>query len=417
VKGDPNVKNSQLVAHNHLVRMYAEQHEGVGVVESEVASLQPKDDREEGSALARIAIALGTAVLATALSELLVPAIIGGIAEAGEAAVDADEVAVNAEVPSAATKAAEGAEHAAAKASHVGAENAANEAAHSGADTAAKASRLEQAKKLAEHGLVDGVADGMKKSAELAMETPKKAVSGDPGIKFFTDQRTGIDDAADDNANRLLAITNALLEQHPDIAAGAIKGMGDAYLEASKTAVEIQASATSSQFVTYKARTTLGKESVKTATGEREVTQLDKPQKQTGKSKLDPLEPVDGLLQLQVAMGANDPGEAPSGVRVVSATLNGVAQLIADRLLDVNLRQSGLPILLVGDRLHATIDELGRVKNSEQTVVRANHFDTVPKEQTSADAQRIADVVFSRTLADWGIQKVQTNDTRGEKRG
>jgi hypothetical protein len=121
----------------------------------------------------------------------------------------------------------------------------------------------------------------------------------------------------------------------------------------------------------------------------------------------------DGVVRIAV----DAPSSGTPNVR--SAKLKGISQEIADRIWRTALLHVPIPVVLeVRDGAKVT-----RVTRDEAGRIRAQSEELLPGEQATesepnmiAEATRIVTAVLSRSLADWGVQELETNDATGREK-
>jgi hypothetical protein len=181
-------------------------------------------------------------------------------------------------------------------------------------------------------------------------------------------------------------------------------GIETGFERAADAADAKQAQATTAQWLAYRSRLGLGEETVKTPHGEQKVTKLDA---QRGHdSPLEPVSSANGVLEIDVSR------QVPGKVHPWAARLNGIASSTAERLLGMNLRNSGVPIrIIVNGSSVVTLDEAGRVRSSGPTLTPEASEPDGTEVANNLEAQRIVQVVLEKSLKAWGIKHVTTNDT------
>ncbi|HLL23651.1 MAG TPA: hypothetical protein VK427_16045, partial [Kofleriaceae bacterium] len=128
----------------------------------------------------------------------------------------------------------------------------------------------------------------------------------------------------------------------------------------------------------------------------------------------------DGVLDIHVDLPVGTtPIEMVGDMQVKSASIMGISQEIADKLVHLHLAHAGIPIRLVvsGHPALITRDELGRVRINGYLLTK----DTVSSEGTPRwteahmhrGAQFLVDKVLSKTLWAWGVEAPVSNDATG----
>ena len=168
--------------------------------------------------------------------------------------------------------------------------------------------------------------------------------------------------------------------------------------EAKNPAREEQQKATSLQWVAYRARVELGEEKV----GARGATKLGATRdwKHFGSPP-----GFAGLLDVDVLVIDGVP--SVSGAHIV-----GISKLVADRLLDVDLRTAHIPVRFVvnGGAAIVTCDELGRIRCAGDTRMDPDSDPRAGERQLLLGAERLANIVFGKTLHAWGLEHVVSDD-------
>jgi hypothetical protein len=108
-----------------------------------------------------------------------------------------------------------------------------------------------------------------------------------------------------------------------------------------------------------------------------------------------------------------------SGLKVTGASITGVSQEIADKLVRLHLAQAGIPVRLVvsGHPALITRDELGRVRINGYLLTKDNSSGGGPPKWSEAHMHRgakmLVDKVLAKTLQEWGIEAPTTDDATG----
>ena len=352
--------------------MIEQQKEGVHVIEEENRTFKPPPAPESlWWELAEIALVMGTAAVANIAGAMVAEEIVAVAKKIGKALF-------------------KGAAQVAGKA--------AEKAAEKGGEMALEA-------------IGSAVEDGIKKGAEKGIaalkpgEKPEGGRGGDHSknadINFFATQREMIGRAGTESFKQLNEVFYKLYKDHPDIADQVVAAMGAGFDAAATRAEQAQAQATAVQLATYRARTKLGEEMVHTNAGGVTVTKLEGERKQ-GASKLQLADLASGVLEISAQMGASQE------VTVQGARMLDVASITADRLLSMDLRNTGIPIRIVLDGMVGiTLDEAGRIRMAGPPLSRSGPW---TEEQQIQQGERIARIVLGKSLGAWGIRQVQTND-------
>ena len=431
----------------HLDDVTRSQVEGVRVVEEEAAKYkEPTPAPPTWAVLAELAITIGTAGVAAIVGKYIATKIVGlavGEAEtvakgAGEAAVHGAEHAAEHTATHAATAAAQhGAEHAAEHtATHV-----ATEAAQHGAEHTATHVATEAAQHGAEHagagkhyaieGLASGFEDAIKDSVKLKVpepaekgeETEEDAVSADPRIAFFHSQREALGDAHVGHGTDMIHIIDGLrgvAQGSPATAVKAVEAIQGGLEAGKKAGPKHQRDASAAQWVDFVAQ---GKHGTAKA-GNKTVTKMDELHKQMPEGIYGSwwaawLNSAAGKGVLEITVDVDN----DLHISVDGARLDGVSRLIGDRLLKMDLRAIGVPIRLnvtntdyrrsQDPRDVITVDETGNVRTGgprQYEKNTENEGDAHGEAQNIQGAKHIVDKVLAKTLSQWGISHVESDD-------
>ena len=374
-----------LAAYDDVLRA---QFIGVTAAEQEAGRYQYEPEPSLARSLAEIAIIMGTAAIAAVVSELVVSGL--------------ETVLAGGEVVESAVEAAAGA----------------------------------KAAKIANKAIGDGVADAIKSGVEEGMgaetsesasseaqssddaqktetDEPDRPISKDPTIDFFAVQKAMLVKAHAPGREQLDRLASDLGEKHPEVLDDLLGHIKHALFKVAtgKThspAAAKQADATALQWLTFKARHALGAEKIDTPSGPQTVTNLGSQRGTTdGRLGLPSVpELANGLLELEVQSG----GRA-GNIRVEGARIKGVSTLIAQRMLDLPLRGTGIPIrLLVDLDTVITVDEAGRVRVVGGAWDSSEGRFELGEAQAMRSAERIVSVVLEQPLRAWGVQHVSTDD-------
>ena len=389
--------------------MMAEQSKGVDLVATESQKFKPKPaERSLWQDLAEIAFQLGTGAVAGLVARLVASRVSRAIVGAEHAAAAAKRGEEEIATAEKAAKAARGdvvEEREASRtlvAAKIGNYANADAAKHakfaegevgSAVGNAVSTSITRTAYEIRGGQSADGAAD--------SQQGTKSPVSADGEIAFFSEQTSMIGDLADSGGERLNAELAEYIKQHPEIAGEVMQGVKDALHEAKAGAKERQATSTSAQFMTYLARTNLGTEKLDTADGSKNVTDMTE-QRGAGRSMFEPAGLATGVLE--IACDYKRGGQ----VNVTDARARNVSWLVVNRLLDKRLAESGIPmrLSLSGGTTIITRDEAGRVRVAGMLDLAPPHTEA----QQVREAERILNVVLSKSLAEWGVPQIHTND-------
>lgn len=387
-----------------------EQREGVSVIEREAAKFKPPTpERTLWQELVELAVAIGTAGVASVvgkyvagkLSSVFVSSVPGqALVDSGKASIAAAEAQVAPEIAySAAEIATQQRAVIAAKVSNYAAEGALKTTKWAESEIGPQISgAIGRAFTTAVT-----VARGPQPIGSPRGEEPQHAstTSKDEEIAFFSDQRSLITAVSHFASDNLTEVVTDIMKDDPQRAPKLIEAIGQGINESLPEAKEKQQAATSQQFMAYMARARLGVETATTEAGPTTVTKLDQ---QRAHRNIEASALVAGVLEIDVSRD-----HASGAVSVSGARVNGISHLVADRLRDLPLAGSGVPVRLslFGGSAIITLDEAGRVRLGGVSI-------SVDGPQTEVqqlrEAERIARVVLSKTLSQWGLERIQTND-------
>ena len=121
----------------------------------------------------------------------------------------------------------------------------------------------------------------------------------------------------------------------------------------------------------------------------------------------------DGVIRVRVVVSA---ASAPT---VRSAKIKGISQEIADRVWRTPLLTVPIPVVLeVHDGAKATRitrDEAGRIR-AQSEILLPGEASTESEPGMIAEATQMVGMVLSKSLADWGVKEVETNDATGREK-
>jgi hypothetical protein len=239
-------------------------------------------------------------------------------------------------------------------------------------------------------------------------------LSGDEEIQFFTEQVLAVEnarDAAKENVNHAIANLAGHLGPSAPAVMTAISSTKSGIAAVKPTVTQAQSIATTTQFMTYLARSQLHTVTAPTANGGHltttmmaDVRALNRPQ-HYGQG-----DSADGLLTLHVVK-RND------GYVVSAAGVSGVAQAVTDRLLKVDLKAARMPMVILFDdygESSITIDEAGRVRSGGVPIERNRQPGYYSEEQDARAVTLLVEQVLGRTLSQHGLEKIYTNDKGGK---
>lgn len=268
---------------------------------------------------------------------------------------------------------------------------------------------IDSAAAAATKAIVSAVKTKAVSAGKGALPTAEQNVAGisaSQSIAFFAEQQNILSGAEQTLTKQLLEIElglRAMVGSNGGLANILVAGMAAGLRESQRGAQMAQMQETSAQWLGYKARAALG---VEEASRDRTTVTVTKLVKAREFDKMEPPTSVGGLLDVHMARS----GET---WRVTGASVNGVSALVADRLLTMNLAGARIPIrfVLVNGAGYVTRDEAGRVRYSGFLHLDPDGQPGMPDETVELrGAQRIVDIALGRSLADWGIKSVSTDD-------
>lgn len=245
--------------------------------------------------------------------------------------------------------------------------------------------------------------------------------STDPVENFITEYRRFLIDqkAAFNDSVRILKTQLAHVD--PQKATAAMVVFGNGLDATATTAGDIHARAMGLQWITTVARRSLGEDQATLPDGSKTTTtQLDRARVYSDRGWFSaPGTPAhDGVLDIHVDLPVGSTPVETSGLHVRSAAITGVSQPLADRLINTNLRDAGIPMRFVvhGHPALITRDEIGRVRINGYLLTKdgiaGGREDGTGVKWTEAHmhqgAKFLVDKVLSKTLEAWGI-KLSTN--------
>jgi hypothetical protein len=387
------------------LQLMGEQRGGIDLVERESQKFKPKPaERSAWEDIAELAFQLGTGAIgglvakfvASRVSKALVDAErLAKVAKDGEAGIAAAEKVALAAKGSPVDSRLADQEVIAKKVDNYANKTAAAHAAFAEGEV----SSLTSAAVSKVFSSVASEIRGLSASGAGAATAP---ASADAVLAFFSEQFSMNRALERTGRERLNAVIAEQGKRHPDIAPQIMTGIAHGFDDAvDAQAKQKQAAITSAQFMTYLARTSLGTETIDTPHGSEVVTDMSL-QRSHGDSVLEPAPLSAGVLEIacDYQYGGN--------VRVYDARANQVSHLIVNRLLDQHLAHSGIPIRVSihGGLTMITRDEAGRVRVKGLPMVGPPYRE----EQRIQEAERILHIVFSKTLKDWGVAQIHTND-------
>jgi len=388
----------------HLGGVASSQREGVTVIDKEAARYVAPTPAPSGWALlAELAITVGTAGVAAVVGKYVSNKLTAVMTDNAvhSVASSATHAAGHAVSSSAGHAVATSVEHGAAHASTAGA-HAAGGAIHYAAE-----------------GLGTGIEDALKESLQGKLKTKEApeaierddegALSKDAQIQFFASQRGALlaaEEVVADSMDRFIAPIRDLAKSDPGTAikiVAAIQGGFDAGREVGQ---KQQMAATAVQWIDFVAQGRHGSKTV----GRQTVTNLDNLRKPQQVYADNAIAANNGKGVLEIIVGVSE----DLNVLVATARLDGVARLVGDRLMKQNLRTAGIPIRLrTGYKDVITIDETGEVRTAGPRQYEENtpgEGDAGGEAQNIRGAKRIVDRVFAKTLSQWGLSHIASDD-------
>jgi hypothetical protein len=417
----------------HLRSVADSQIEGVNDVAAEAAKYtEPTPAPPTWAVLAELAITIGTAGVAAIVGKYIATKVVGLAAgeaaaaqnvakDAGHALTTGTEHAVEHTAGHVATEAAKKTEHVVTDAAKHGAEHATEHAGGAG-------------KHYAIEGLASGFEDAIKDSVKLKIpeheekekgeeEGEEEPASMDPRISFFSNQRTNLREAHVDHGTGMIHLIDGLrglAQGAPEVAIKAVEAIQGGLEAGKKVGPKHQRDASAAKWVDFVAQ---GKHGTAKA-GNKTVTKLDELHKQmpegvTGSMWATWLNSVAGKGVMEITVDVDD----DLHISVDGARLDGVSRLIGDRLLKMDLRAIGVPIRLnvtnTGYRRSKdprdviTVDEAGNVRSGgprQYEKNTENEGEAHGEAQNIQGAKHIVDKVLAKTLSQWGISHVESDD-------
>ncbi len=241
-------------------------------------------------------------------------------------------------------------------------------------------------------------------------------------LDFIAEHRHQVRERGAAYTNIPIAISEALRTVEPEQARAAMITLEHGLASASAVADQIQAHATKLEWIAAVARAANGETKAELPDGSKaETTNLDKARNYGAETwySESPAAKHDGLLDIHVELPVGMTPVEMSGFKVKSASITGVSQEIADKLIDLHLAHAGIPIRLVvsGHPALITRDELGRVRINGYLLTKDNSAGDGPPRWTEAHMHRgaklLVDKVLSKTLRGWGIEAPKSDDATG----
>lgn len=269
-------------------------------------------------------------------------------------------------------------------------------------------------------GMTDTVKDGFKSVAKKALSsppspeksaTPEAEYSTNKRIQFFAAQSALLLEVEDANKNVVGSMherLRKLVATDPELAFDAMKALTEAIVAVRDTqAIFVQQQASERQWVAAVAISGLGAERVFDPAAQQHRTVS-----KTREAKV----AASGMINIDVELSITD--ETVAAPNVVGATLTGVSQEIADNLRNAPLLQAGVPVMLIVKTSSSTAwitrDEAGRIR-LRGYLPNSGGEKAFEEAQMHQNATLLAEKVLAKSLRDWGVAEVETNDaTRRE---
>jgi hypothetical protein len=267
------------------------------------------------------------------------------------------------------------------------------------------------------------IKEGMKSSGKSAIASfgtpsskPKKhseptKFSNDSRTDFYGRQTKLLELVRETNQTLVTELAYELephLASTPQAAIATMKHVRNALQSQTKDAATTQQLHTETQWVAGLAQARLGHGTYETGDESVHHSLLMGPR--NGRSR-------DGVLTIKATRLDKDFDQEPK-LQVYWASIDGVAQPIADHLRDMNLKDIPIPMMFeIGGTMSA------RITRDEGGVVRitgkSDRGDAFPvrgdsEAQNIRAAQLLVDEVLKRSLADWNIPPIATNDAHGK---
>lgn len=417
---------------NHVDAIIERQREGVQIINDEAKSYAAAPPPKPAwMLLAELAVTMGTAGVAAIAAKYVSDKFMGLLAteaehlesaaakKTGQAVANAEQGAAHAG-GNAATHAPIAGEHAASAGEHAAADAAAHttSAGEHGAEKHGKGGSH-----LVGEGLTASIEDALKENGKPKLSEPaeakeggedEEAASASPMINFFSVQRTALSESTTEKKDAMAGVIGGLRAAAQADPAGAVAAITAIRggLDAGRIGAERQqASATATQWVSFVAQgkhgTTMKPSPGKQ--GEQAVTRTaDLREDQTVYGPLKQAAPdTGGVLEIWVGI------DASLGVRVWNAQLHGVSRLIGDRMLKMKLAEAKVPVRIRSSATDViTIDESGDVQThgTRQLEPDVSGEATGAQAQNNDAARKIVATVFSKTLSQWGISHIASDD-------
>jgi hypothetical protein len=273
-------------------------------------------------------------------------------------------------------------------------------------------------KGIAKRGLSGGGSSQENSRDEQSDEN--EAFSSNVQIDFFTKHAQDVNELQYSYARIVNELEAQLSDVDPQLANNALVAVAHAFNEAAPNAVLVQARATEYQWVSATAKRSLGARDRNLPDGSKfRTTNLDGALSLGERGPFAPdhgtVPEHDGVLDIHVEVPEGAMPVETTSLRVRSASLLGISQEIADRLRKTDLDAAGIPLRIIvhGQPALITRDEIGnvRVNGYLHTLDGTNSSEA----HTHKGARMIVNKILSKTLDQWGIRSIKTNDASGTK--
>jgi len=364
----PELDYVKTSAANNAAYVAQRQRDAVQTVQHSIGTfVAPPAQRSVWWDLAELAISLGTAGIGTVVGKAIGKAVSAALIQAGPAVADTQ--------------------------SHLAEQIA--KGVQKGLEHAAKAA-------------FNAVEKSYDSTRERTHEQSPSTVSSDASIAFFEAQSKALTDAERANAEMINDrgfLLRPLLGMAPESAIAIMNGIDAALVDVAERANLEQLGATASQWVALKARLAAGAESL---SGGIDVTKMPAPSHEVGN-----VAPrgTTGVIDLWVDI-------AGGTTRVRDARVLGVAQAVAEELVDTDLRRARLPMRFIVGWNEAnptiiTMDEAARLRvGGDPHRLAAFDPDGRPLDseaQAERAARAVVEAALARSLASWQVS-ITTND-------
>jgi hypothetical protein len=273
--------------------------------------------------------------------------------------------------------------------------------------------------------ITDGIKEGLKGAAKLALKAPRGsavqdsdrgALSDNPQNEYFSRYQCTLDEL-EEQYTLVVAKLGAQLADHPH-ALPILEAVGGAFHVAAEDAAPIHAGLIELHWVSMVAREQLGEREAHHAEGSTTpTTNLDAartagPRRWFGAPDVPRF---DGVLDIHVDVPEGDIPLERTTAEVRSAEIIGISQEVGNRLLGTKLDRAGIPIRLVvhGHPALITRDEVGHVRVNGYLLTETGPRFSEAHMHTAATL--LVDKVLSKTLNEWGVTDIKTDDATGTR--